>query len=178
MTDDDKRAFWELLKKTGRHFHKKKEEIYALAPMYWKILKGFELQDIEKAISRHMANPTDGKWMPKPANIVENLMKSSSVRASQMYGMAVQVAKDYGPYPSVKFIDLPTNESIYQAGGWEEFCQGKVEVERFKELYKQNKKKPKEALSTYVQGKAEIYNKANGHKTAQPLVIEIPKCYQ
>jgi len=176
MNDEEKRAFWELLKQTGRLYHRIPDA--ELAQMYWKVLRGFELKDIEKAISRHMANPIDGKWMPKPANIIEQLMKSSGVRGAQMFHVAQMTARDYGPYPSVRFMDLPTNDTINQIGGWEDFCAGKGELEKFKELYTQNKKKPKEALSTYVQGKAEIYNKANGHKTAQPLVIEIPKCYQ
>lgn len=176
MTDDDKRAFWELLKHTGKLYNRIPDA--ELGQMYWKILRGFELKAIEKAISRHMANPIDGKWMPKPANIVEHLMKSTGVRAVQMYNLASSTAKDYGPYPSIRFLDLPINESIIQLGGWEKFCLGGGDIEKFKEFYKQNKKKKKEMLSTYVPGKAEIYNRENGYKIASPLIIETPKCYQ
>lgn len=43
---------------------------------YFQALKNFTLADLQAAIAAHIADPACGKWMPKPAELIEKINKS------------------------------------------------------------------------------------------------------
>ena len=54
----------------------------ASVAIYWKALREFGLAEIDRALSAHIVNTERGRFMPKPADIIEQLPSQS--RLSQM----------------------------------------------------------------------------------------------
>ena len=64
-----------------------------LTDIYWKSLKHFEWQDVERALNAHIYNPDCGQFFPKPADVVRFIEGSGETRALQAWNFEI-----YGRY--------------------------------------------------------------------------------
>ena len=71
MLDDQKRDFKEMMIATMALYQQ--EISVGMLRMWWASLSGYELNDVRDAISRHVQDKTAGKFVPRPANIIEQL---------------------------------------------------------------------------------------------------------
>ena len=73
--------------------------------VWWNTLVAYDYQAVRDAFGRHLTNPDQGQFPPKPADIVRHLEGSAQSRAQQAWAKAHQAMGRVGQYQSVVFED-------------------------------------------------------------------------
>lgn len=100
-------------------------EVYGRVPeprvvyMVFQSLIAFSLEDIEHALARHMTNPDNGQFPPKPADIVRLLQGSSQSASGEAWAKVDYAIRCVGNYRSVVFDDPKIHAAIERLGGWQ-----------------------------------------------------------
>lgn len=100
-------------------------EIYGRTPestviyMVFQALIAFSLDDIERALARHITNPDTGQYPPKPADIVRLLQGSSQSASGEAWAKVDYAIRCVGNYRSVVFDDPKIHAAIERLGGWQ-----------------------------------------------------------
>lgn len=114
MLDEEK--FAQQMNGLGELFEKKISP--ALIQIWWKIFESQEYQVIADAISRHVTNPDNGMFFPKPADIIR-IISGSSLDAAYIAWTSVNKAvRTIGTYRSVIFEDKLIHVVLQAMGGW------------------------------------------------------------
>ena len=108
--------------------------------MYYDILKGYEYEQVERAIKKVMAN-YKYNTMPKPADILEYLEGTRDDKALIAWMRAKEAVQKGGYYASVVFKDPIIAHCINELGGWQEFCCAQISElpfieKRFLDMYR------------------------------------------
>lgn len=90
--------------------------------LYWESLKRFSFADIQSAFSRHIQNPDNGHFPPKPADIIRLISGSTQTASAVAWTNALNAVKHVGPYRTVVFDNPITHAVISDMGGWISFC--------------------------------------------------------
>ncbi|MFL1404209.1 DUF6475 domain-containing protein [Marinobacter sp. M1N3S26] len=100
-------------------------EVYGRSPearvvyMVFQSLIAFSLDDIERALARHITNPDTGQYPPKPADIVRLLQGSSQSASGEAWAKLDYAVRCVGNYRSVVFDDPKIHAAIERLGGWQ-----------------------------------------------------------
>lgn len=117
MNIDDLEAFDEMWVQA--------HEIYGRKPdpdvvyMVFQSLIAFSLADIKLALSRHITNPDNGQFAPKPADIVRLLRGSSQSASGEAWAKLDRAIRCVGNYRSVVFDDPKIHAAVERLGGWQ-----------------------------------------------------------
>lgn len=69
MKRTDTIKFSMLMALMGELYHKTITE--ELTEIYWNTLQKFDINEIQRAIKQHIGDPDMGKFMPKPADLIQ-----------------------------------------------------------------------------------------------------------
>lgn len=116
MTQNDFENFREILSAVGDMYGKPVSE-FALS-LWWGALKNYDLKAIREALSRHIQNPDNGQWMPKPADVVRMIGGTSTDSALIAWSKVDKAIRDVGTYSDVVFDDPVIHRVIDDMGGW------------------------------------------------------------
>lgn len=120
MIENDKEKFVEFLTGISQTF---KENLTQLQfEMWWNLLKKYTVADFQKAMFSHMQSPDEGRFMPKPADIIGRLEGSEKSRALQAWSKVWQAVSHPGGDDSVVFDDPIIHAVIDDMGGWVALC--------------------------------------------------------
>ena len=114
------RALASIIAQTYEFYEKKFSEFHIT--VWLEALKGFEFEQIKRALAYHMARADNGQFMPKPSDIVKILDGSTSDRASVAWGKVDKAVRSIGNYQSVVFDDPIIHLVIEDMGGWVQLC--------------------------------------------------------
>lgn len=89
---------------------------------YWNALEKFEFEEIKQAIQKHVSNPDNGQFMPKPADIVRFIDGSSGTQAFHAWSLVELSARSIGANKTVIFDDPIIHAVIWDMGGWIRLC--------------------------------------------------------
>ncbi len=121
MHNTDQRPFFEILIGVAAIYGK---ELSVVAQMlYWQCLQQYELDVVRSALRRHVTDVDSGQYMPKPADIVRQIVGSNEDRALLAWVLVEKAMKRVGGYQSVAFDDLIIHTVIRDLGGWIKLCQ-------------------------------------------------------
>lgn len=98
----------------------------AVFEVWSAICQPFTLEQIKKAFNAHVANPDNGQFPPKPADIIRLLDGSKTDRAMIAWGKALGAISAVGAYQDVCFDDGIIHKVIEDLGGWAKFCRTKT----------------------------------------------------
>lgn len=118
------------------------KDLSDFATQVWvEAVKGFELQQVTKALSAHLMDPEKGQFMPKPADLVRQLQGTQTDRALVAWGKVAGAMSSVGAYSDVVFDDPIIHLCVTDAGGWPKFCRTTFEEQsylqhRFCEAYR------------------------------------------
>ena len=118
------------------------KELSDFATRVWvEAVKGFDLQQVTKALSAHLMDPEKGQFMPKPADLVKQLQGTQTDRALVAWGKVAGAMSSVGAYTDVVFDDPIIHLCVTDAGGWPKFCRTPYEEQsylqhRFCEAYR------------------------------------------
>lgn len=120
MEKRDIGAFMQLIAGIGELYAKPISA--ALTELYWQSLKGFELQDVQRALEAHIHNPDCGQYFPKPADVVRFIEGSGETKALRAWAVVEKAIYQVGSYQSIAFDDALIHAVIEDMGGWIALC--------------------------------------------------------
>ncbi len=147
-----------------------------LTDIYWRALKNYELQDVQRAFQAHVHNPDKGQFFPKPADVVRYIEGSGETKALQAWAKVEKAMIQVGRYESVAFDDGIIHAVIDDMGGWVKLCAIKNDglpfyANEFQKRYMGYVLKQPSRYPRYLCGISEQENTKNGFETAVPLLI-------
>lgn len=86
--------------------------------IWWTVLKPYELPAVIDAFNRHLANPDNGQFAPKPADIIRMLQGSTQDSALQAWTKVDRAIRSIGTYVDVVFDDPIIHRVVQDMGGW------------------------------------------------------------
>ncbi|OQS32579.1 DUF6475 domain-containing protein [Chromobacterium haemolyticum] len=175
MTQNEYCTFVDMLQAVADLYGKRLTELSI--GIYWNALKPIDLAVVREAMNRHVINPDNGQFMPKPADLVRMMEGSSQDKALQAWHKVDKVVRGIGPYSSVVFDDALIHRVLHEMGGW--IALGtKTEDEwpfvakEFENRYKAfvSRQELPEYLPVMV-GLIEAENRKEGHRCEPPVLI-------
>jgi hypothetical protein len=156
MKTSDRPLFAALMNALSELYGKESSKI--LSEIYWNTLKQFKWVAIEKAVKRYIADPEEGKFMPKPGDIVRWIVGSSETRALQAWAKVMEGMQRIGSHESVVFEDLTIHCAVDAIGGWVKLGMTKTDrlplvAQDFKKYYIAFLKDPPDEFPTHLLGR-------------------------
>jgi hypothetical protein len=178
MLDRDLIKFKKTLTGIGELYDKIISE--TLIELYWQALKCFKLQEVNQAVADHIHNPDQGKYFPKPADLVKLIKNSGTTKALQAWTTVEQAIRQTGAYQSVVFDDPVIHVVIYDMGGWIKLCttpsnEIQIRANEFKKRYTIFVDQSPKHYPKYCCGLIETLNIKNGYTIKSWLFFEDPK---
>ena len=163
MIDSDKVNFETLLRGIAGVFSTTKS-INVDRPMlqvYFMSLSEYSYQQVEWAIGEHLKDPVDGKFFPKPANIIKHLEQSKSTvdeRAKLAWIEILGEVRRTGSYGNLEIEDKQAVAALKAICSWKELCnteQDKMQwiEKRFIDTYETYDKTPLDMLPDKLPGR-------------------------
>ena len=125
--------------------------------VWWEALKKYDLPAVLNAISRHIENPDNGQWAPKPADIIKLIDGSSQDRALVAWAKVEKTIRTVGGYATVVFDDHLIHSVVRDLGGWIKVSGGLEKdlpflAKRFENQYRTLANKPLIEYPSNLQG--------------------------
>lgn len=156
-----------------------------ISPMiieFWiKALEQFDIENIKNAFVQHMSMPPQGRFCPKPADIVDILKGDSQDRSLIAWSKFDKALRTVGAYQSVIFDDALIHLVISDMGGW---CSFETKTEEdwpfirneFVNRYKAYSKMTELPVHNQVMiGKTQMENEKNGYRFPEPICLGNPE---
>ena len=174
MIDSDKATFEVTLRGIASVFSSTKK-ITVDRPMlqvYFLSLSDYSYQQVEWAIGEHLKDPVDGKFFPKPANIIKHLTAhepSPEEQAEIAWAEIMQCLRKNGAYGGLKIENKQAIAALKSFTTWKEFCGGDAAhltwaKKEFISMYSTYDKTPLEMLPSALPGLVELHNHKDKHK--------------
>ena len=168
MLESDKDIFCELLEGIADIFSstKKVNVTIPMLQVYFMSLGQYSYQQVEWAIGEHLKDPVDGKFFPKPANIIKHLTSgelSSEEQAEIAWGEVMQCLRRNGAYGGLKIENKQAIAAFKAFTTWKEFCAMDASKlvwakKEFMSMYSTYDKTPLEMLPSSLPGLTELHN--------------------
>lgn len=120
MNTADSQRFRQLI--TGVYSFYRKEVSEFQLSVWWEAMKALDYDAVKDAFNRHLLNPDNGQFEPKPADVVKLVGGGAADRALiawTKFDMAVQYV---GSYDTVVFDDPIIHQVVEDMGGWIGLC--------------------------------------------------------
>lgn len=181
MQQSERTAFIAVL--TGVYdFYGKDLTAFAI-DVWWHACKDCELPAVSRAFSDHLMDATDGKWIPKPADLVRQLKGTRQDQSRLAWSKVLSAAERVGAYSDVVFDDPAIHACIEDLGGWPNVCRTEYDElphteRRFCESYKAYSMPGRlQKWPTRLVGQAGLENRLKGRDLQKPVFVGDPeKC--
>lgn len=152
---------------------------------WWAVLKQYNLEAIQEAFSRHLANTDNGQFFPKPADIIRMLEGSTQDTSLIAWTKVDNALRSTGTYSSICFDDPLINKVLHDMGGWIPFGTKSNDewpfvAKEFQTRYRGYKSRSMiPDYPSHLIGMAEAHNTKEGFKADPPnLIGDIEKAKQ
>lgn len=168
------KAFAEALQDSAAIYGRAKLTASAIE-LYWRVLERYPLTDVLEGLSRHLADPDAGQFMPKPADVIRNIDGSNDSQAMRAWTKAHKAAGRVGNYQTVVFDDWRIMAVIGDMGGWIAFCaitedEAPFKAREFEKRYRGYRDQRTDFPNKLI-GRAEAHNSGEGHEVDPPVLI-------
>jgi hypothetical protein len=116
MVDDDKKEFAQFM--SGMFAVYNKEVSQMLLRIWFESLRQYDLKAVKDALARHLLNPDNGQFLPKPADVVKLIGGTTIDTALEAWSAVDNAVRTVGTYRSVAFADPIIHKVIQDMGGW------------------------------------------------------------
>lgn len=125
MNNNEKKQFSELLQSVMDYY--KQDLSPFVAGIFWDALKGFDYEQVAKALTSHAMNPDNGQYAPKVADIVRVLSGTTTDKARVAWGKVFAAMSAIGAYSDIVFDDGLIHLVVGDMGGWVKLCQTELD---------------------------------------------------
>lgn len=148
----------------------------AVIALWWSLLSGYTVEQVERALHECLRSPDHGQYMPKPADVIRAIEGTTQDRSMQAWGKVVDAMRGVGAYRSVAFDDIAIHAAISDMGGWPHVCRQSVDEiqflqRRFCDAYRAAQGRP---APGYLPGEFEAENKLRGFDAEPPVLVGDP----
>ena len=116
MVDDDKKEFAQFM--SGLFAMYGKEISQMILRIWFEALRQYDFKAVKDAMSRHVINPDNGQFLPKPADIIRLIGGTTVDSALEAWAEVDKAVRHVGTYQSVQFADPIIHKVIQDMGGW------------------------------------------------------------
>ena len=95
-------------------------EVYDI---WYNSIREYGFEAVNNAFAKHIKNPDNGQFMPKPADIIRIIEGSNKDKAFAAWTTVEKAIGMVGGYESVIFDDPIIHRVIQDMGGWVRICQ-------------------------------------------------------
>ncbi len=161
MNQSDAARFRELVQ--GVYSFYRREVSDFQLNVWWHALKQLDYEAVKDAFNRHLLNPDNGQFEPKPADIVKLIGGGTQDRALVAWSKFELAVQFVGSWDTVVFDDPIIHAVAQDMGGWVELC-GKPEKEwpflrnEFVQRYRAYAMRPLVSYPAKLIGQTEGYN--------------------
>lgn len=179
MRDADRQSFAALLTGTLVEIYQRPALSAEAMEVWWNSLAAYEFASVREAFGRHLLNPDQGQFPPKPADIVRHLEGSAQSRAQQAWAKVHQAMGRVGQYQSVVFDDPVIHAVITAMGGWPVLCSVTTDElpfrsREFEQRYGGYLLRGRPEYLRCLAGLSETQNSANGFAVSPPVMVGDP----
>lgn len=139
--------------------------------MYYRALEDQLVEDVERAVYRHLRDPDAGAFMPKPGDLLRNIDGDSESAALSAWHKVTTALARVGTWESVVFDDPAIHACVEEMGGWMELGRRVTEKEepffrqQFVKLYRAKRHDPGRYPAKLIGG-VEAQNRREGWTNA------------
>lgn len=175
MTQNDFDQFQTLLQAVSELYGKPMTPFSV--SIFWGALQQYDMAVVREAMNRHITNPDNGQFMPKPADLIRMMQGSSQDKALQAWHKVDKAVRQVGTYSSVVFDDPLIHRVLHEMGGWislgtkteDEWPFVAREFENRYRAFASRQELP-EYLPVLV-GIIEAENRKEGHSCEPPMLV-------
>ena len=124
MTPSDKSRFKNLIT-DAMAFYRQDVSIFALS-VWWQACELFDFEQVSRALTNHAVDPERGQFPPRPADVVRQLVGTSTERSAIAWGKVHEAMSRVGAYTDVVFDDAAIHAAIEDMGGWPKMCRTEI----------------------------------------------------
>lgn len=121
MHSREKQDFYSLVSDALGYYRQDASEF--TLNVWWEGCKGFDYEQVSKALTAHATDPDKGQFAPKVADVVRQLSGTKTDRALVAWGLVFAAMSDVGAYQDVDFGDPAIHKAIVDMGGWAKLCR-------------------------------------------------------
>ena len=127
MQDLDKANFEALLRGIADVFSTTKTIVVnrPMLQVYFMSLTQYNYEQVEWAMGEHLKDPVDGKFFPKPANIIKHL-KANDIntedKATLAWNQIIREMRKHGAYDPLELDDKQALAAIAAVKSWKDLC--------------------------------------------------------
>lgn len=121
MRSDHFQQFRELLTNVMAYYRQDVSQF--VLDLWWNACKGFEFEQVAKAMQAHATDPERGQFAPKVADIARVLQGTTTERAALAWGRVHDAMARVGAYTDVVFDDPAIHAAVEDMGGWPKMCR-------------------------------------------------------
>lgn len=103
-------------------FYGKDISTFAIS-VWWQACERFDFEQVSRALTKHAMDPEHGQFPPKPADVVRQLVGTSTDRSAIAWGKVHEAMGRVGAYTDVVFDDAAIHAAIEDMGGWPKMCR-------------------------------------------------------
>jgi len=177
MQNSDKPEFKNVLVSTFEMYDKPPPSIQTLA-MYYEALSHVDINDVKAGINIHVRDTDEGKFLPKPADILRGIQGNKGTQAEQAWTKVDKAIRCVGGNQSVVFDDRLIHAVIEDMGGWIALSNCDLKEYPFKhnefvKRYSGFINKAPDRIPPKLIGSEEMHNLGEGHTRfiPQPRLI-------
>jgi hypothetical protein len=139
METSEKTALYKIISDVMAYYKQNASEF--TLQVWWEACKGYNLEQVNKALTAHATDPERGQFAPKVADIVRQLSGTATERATVAWGKVYEAMQRVGAYTDVVYDDPVIHAVIKDMGGWPKMCRTENESlsfvqHRFCETYR------------------------------------------
>ena len=138
--------------------------------------ESYEVEQVTKALSAHLMDPERGQWLPKPADLVRQLVGTQTDRALVAWGKTLDAMRRVGAYSDVVFDDPIIHAVIVDLGGWVTMCRSEVDElphtqRRFCDSYRAYARRGDVSYQPRLTGEHSAHNALRGFAQGVPTLV-------
>jgi hypothetical protein len=168
MIESDKREFQEIVLATAELYSmtKKVEVTPVMLKLFYSALREFAIEQVIYGFQQHLRDPVDGKFFPKPANIIKHLQVkeiSPEEKAELAWAQIQDCIRKNGTYGNLDIDDKQAIAAVKAFTTWKELCALPVDRQtwakkEFISMYTTYENTPLESLPFSLPGMVDLYN--------------------
>ena len=127
MTENDGNKFKKLITAINVTYGEEFTQPQTL--LWWNMFKPYPIEAFEQAVYQHMADPDQGMFSPKPANIMKFITGTTKQneqaiedKAELAWHVIEGEIRRIGSYGSLKMEDKQALAAVQALGGWKHLC--------------------------------------------------------
>lgn len=172
MTENDRLPFYERMAVAfgfyGRDVSKSMLEVW------FETMRPFDLPAVADALNRHVTNPDNGQFPPKPADLVRLIGGGTQDGALVAWSAVQKAVREQGCYRTINFQDPIINAVVTDMGGWISF--GMIEQDElpfkareFENRYRGYRQRGEVEALPALLGIVDRDNMAKGYPASEPV---------